>query len=525
MNEHWTIPAQLAHQAERRPDHPFLVAGTESVSFAQAHDRVERLAGGLRRLGVGPGRTVALLLDNGIPIVETWFALARLGAIQVPLNPDHRGQTMEHMVATARADVLVCAAHHLAGFAESSPAALAAFATVVVDGPGELPPLPARTRLLRLDELRDGAPEQGPAPGPKSPYAIMYTSGTTGVSKGVLISHHYGVWAGNQLARIGRLDERDVMYCCLPLFHQGAQADCVLPMLAVGGTVAITDRFSARRWWDEIDRFGATTFIGFAAMLTILFRQPPTPRDADNPVRVGLVGHVLPEMHRPFEERFGLRLLNVYGMTETEHAIYPVDWDATPPGSMGVFDDEHFEVALLDADDEPVPDGVAGEICVRPRRPHIMMDGYYGMPAETLRACRNLWFHTGDLARRDADGYVWFVDRLKESIRRRGENVSSTEVEQILVGHDGIAECAVVAVPSDLGEDEVMAFVVPARPDLAPEDVVDFASPRMASFMVPRFVELVDRLPRTQTNKIAKAELRQRGVGAATWDRERRPGG
>lgn len=518
MNADWTIPAQLALQAERRPDHPFLRRGEVTRTFAETRTRVERLAGGLRDLGVARGRTVATLIPNGVDAVEVWFAIARIGAIQVPLNPEHRGATLESMVVRSGADVLVATAFHVDELARATPGALAAFTTIVLAG-AALPETPVTQRLVPLGDVAASTADAGPLPGPRTPYGIMYTSGTTGVSKGVVVSHHYGVWAGHQLAAIGRLTQDDVMYCCLPLFHQGGQADCILPALALGGTVAIADRFSASRWWPEIEACGATVFVGFAAMLTVLFKRPPEPGDAHGPMRLGIVGHVLPEMQRPFEERFGLRLLNVYGMTETEHAIFPADWDATPPGSMGVADTEHFDVALLDADDEPVPDDVPGEICVRPRRPHIMMDGYWDMPEETLRACRNLWFHTGDLARRDAAGYLWFVDRLKESIRRRGENISSTEVEHVLCEHPGVAEAAVVAVPSELGEDDVMAFVVPRTDDLTAEDLVTFSADHMAYFMIPRYVELVTDLPKTSTNKVAKGELKERGVGPATWDR------
>lgn len=523
MNPDWTIPAQLAMQADRRPDHPFLIHGETRRTYRDLHERVERLAAGLRTLGVQHGRTVATMLDNGTACVEVWFALSRVSAIQVPLNPEHRGPTMESMVRRSEADVLICTPDHFAQLAASTPGAAAAFRTIILEGPGEVPHLAGAARVLRLGDLDVAGADAGPMPAPTTPYGIMYTSGTTGPSKGVVVSHHYGVWAGHQQARIARLDERDVMYCVLPLFHQGGQADCILTMLAVGGSVAIVDRFSASRWWSDIERYGATTFVAFAAMLTILFKREPAASDAATPARIGLVGHVLPEMQRPFEERFGLRLLNVYGMTETEHSIFPKDWDATPVGSMGVADDEHFDVRLLGADDEPVPQGAVGEICVRPKRPHIMMEGYHGMPDETLAAYRNLWFHTGDLAREDADGFLFFVDRAKDSIRRRGENISSTEVEHVIDSHQDVAESAVVAVPSDLGEDEVMAFVVPRVPTLTPEELAAYASERMAQFMIPRYIELVAELPKTRTNKIAKSELKARGVGAATWDRADSP--
>lgn len=521
MNGDWTIPALLEKQAERRPDHPFLLCGDAQLSYAETAARTRRLAAGLRSLGVGAGRPVAILLDNGVPYVETWFALARLGAIEVPLNPEHRGPVLESMVRRSGADVLVCTTEHLEELARSTPAALEAFDTIILEGSAAGPNTLRAKRVHSLDELSREGGEPGPEPSPGSELGIMYTSGTTGPSKGVLVSHNYWSFLGHQQAKICGLGERDVMYCCLPLFHQGAQAACVMPMLTVGGSVALTDRFSASRWWQEIRGYGATTFVAFAAMLTILFKRSRAPDDADNPARVGIVGHVLPELQKPFEERFGVRLLNIYGMTEADCTIYPQDWDSTPPGSMGIPDAENFEVELMDENDEPVPEDAVGEICVRPRHPHIMMEGYHEMPVDTLHAYRTLWFHTGDLARRSSEGFYFFVDRLKDAIRRRGENISSSEVEQVINSHPEVGESAVVGVPSELGEDEVMAFVVARSPSLTPEELVGYAAERMAYFMIPRFVELVGELPKTQTNKIAKSELKRRGVGERTWDRAR----
>lgn len=521
MNEGWTIPALLERWAERRADADFLVHGGEHITYAEMAVRVECLAAGLRSVGIEANTPVALMLDNEPVYVECWFALARLGAVEVPLNPEQRGATLEHMVRLAAARTLICTPGHLEEIARSTPAALVVFEKIVLVGERRDIDMAPAVRVHPLAELREVGGDAGPRPRPDAILGVMYTSGTTGPSKGVLVSQHYHAFVGDGLAAMAGLGADDVMYACLPLFHQGAQADCVMTMLAVGGAVAITDRFSAGRWWEEVDRYGATTFIGFAAMLSILHKCPPSTDDAANPVRVGIVGHVLSKMQRDFEARFGLRLLNVYGMTETENAIFPRDPDSTPVGSMGVADTENFDVALLDVDDEPVPRGSTGEICLRPRRPHIMMEGYHEMPEATLRACRNLWFHTGDLARQDEDGHFFFVDRLKDSIRRRGENVSSSEVEEVLNQHPGVAESAVFAVPSELGEDEIAAHVVPRSADLSEEDLIRFAAERMAYFMIPRYVALVDDLPRTQTNKISKQRLKEIGVAAGTWDRER----
>ena len=289
------------------------------------------------------------------------------------------------------------------------------------------------------------------------------------------------------------------------------------PALVLGTTAAIGERFSTSGFWDEIRRVGATVFDFMGATLTMLHKQPPSPSDGDNPVRLGW-GVPVPEFADEFERRFGLQLVELYGSTDVGVPIYhPVDRPRRP-GSCGVAVDA-YDLALVDGDGVPVPDGEAGELVVRPREPSLIADGYFGMPEATLRSRRNLWFHTGDLLRRDADGYYSFVGRTSDSIRRRGENISAFEVEEVVKLHPGVLDAAAYGVPSEFTEDDVMVAVVP-RPGhgLDPADLAAFCAGRLARHMVPRYVDVVADLPRTPTEKIRKDVLRDRGVTATAWD-------
>ena len=288
----------------------------------------------------------------------------------------------------------------------------------------------------------------------------------------------------------------DVLYCPYPLFHLDASVLTVMPALVLGATAAIGARFSASGFWPEVRAFGATVFDFMGATLTILHKQPERDDDRDNPVRLGW-GVPLPDFAPQFEQRFGLRLVEAYGSTDVGVPIYSRPGEPRRPGACGRPIDA-YDVRLFDGDDVEVPVGAVGEIVVRPNEPSLICDGYLGMPAETVRATRNLWFHTGDLARRDADGFIYFVGRGTDTIRRRGENISAFEVEEVIEQHPDVVEVAAFGVPSELTEEDVMVTVV-ARPGrtVDPVDLVSFCVERMARFMVPRYVDVVSALPKT----------------------------
>ena len=292
----------------------------------------------------------------------------------------------------------------------------------------------------------------------------------------------------------------------------------VAPALLLRGVAAIGERFSVSRYWDEVRAFQATVFDFMGATLTMLWKQPAGPRDREHRARLGW-GVPLPAWAPQFEQRFGCRLVELYGSTEVGAILYtPLDEPARP-GSCGKLRGP-WRVMLADADGFEVPVGTPGELLVRPEEPSVLMDGYWGQPQESLQALRNQWFHTGDLLRRDEDGWYYFVGRAKDIVRRRGENISAAEVEQAIEEHPAVLECAVIGVPSELTEEDVMAWVVP-RPGqpLRADELAAWCGGRMAGFMVPRFVRIVDELPKTPTDKVEKTRLREQGAAGA-WDRE-----
>jgi crotonobetaine/carnitine-CoA ligase len=423
---------------------------------------------------------------------------------------------LEDMIARSRAEVLVTDADGAADLPDLSQTAIR---TVVIAGPpapaGAL--LPAGVRVVAWDEVASSAPADA-ATNPAGIAGLMYTSGTTGRSKAVLLRHNHLCRGAGWVAWSVGLDERDVIHMWLPLFHIAGQLDATLAAVAGGSAIALYPTFSRSRFWRQVEESGATVFIGFSNVLEILFASDAPEGGAT--LRAGIAGGIPPKLHRPFEERFGVRLHDVYGMTEAEPMILPRPGEIVPPGSCGRPSPD-FEVALLDPDGKPVARGRVGEIVCRPRVPDVMTPGYESDEAATLEATRDLWFHTGDLGREDRDGFLFFVDRDAHAIRRRGENVSSWELERIVAKHPAVAECCAVGVASPLGEDDVKVVVARADgQDVDPAELREWCTHRMAAFMVPRYVEVVDVLPKTPTAKIRKRDLRDAGVGRRTWDRE-----
>jgi crotonobetaine/carnitine-CoA ligase len=329
---------------------------------------------------------------------------------------------------------------------------------------------------------------------------------------------------GQNAAAALRLSRDDVFYCCMPLFHANALFMQAYPSLIVGCKMILTRSFSASRWLDHIRAFGATVTNTLGVMTEFVYRQPPRPEDREHRLRVVLAVPIAPELGEPFQQRFGTKLLEGYGMTEVNIPTYMPYDEEIRENSCGKVLDEWFEMKIVDPDtDEELPPNTVGEMVVRPKEPWCFMVGYNDMPDKTVEAWRNFWFHTGDAGTYDEDGYFYFVDRIKDCIRCRGENISSYEVEMVLNGHEAVTESAAVAVKSEIagGEDEIKACIV-LRPgaQLEPEVLLDYCQERMPRFAVPRYVEFISELPKTPTEKIQKHKLRGPGLTPDTWDRE-----
>jgi crotonobetaine/carnitine-CoA ligase len=500
------ITDPLRERAERDGDAVFCCSGGEEVTYAGLWGEAARVAGGLAAAGVEPGTHVALMLDNHVGFLASWFAVALAGGVVVPVNTAFHGESLRYVLGHSDSTVLIIEERYLAQL-EAVRAELPGLRAVVAHGG------PAADGILAWNSLQGRAPAPGRST--SDPVAVMYTSGTTGRSKGAVLPHRYYLMMAAAFNRNMRLGPDDVYYNCLPLFHAMAQLSGTMAPLCAGAKMVLVPRFSVSQFWEDCRRYQVTGFGAIAAMTSLLYRQPPSPRDREHCVRFGFAVAVPAAIERPFEERFGVRLINGFGMTEASQMTY-VPYDQRRPGSCGR-PVSHYELGIHDSLDRPVPLGEVGEIVVRPRTHAVTMTGYYRMPEATLEATRNLWLHTGDLGRLDADGFLYFADRAKDAIRRRGENISSTEVEAAILKHPGVSDAAAYPVPSDLGEDEVMVAVV-LDGNLAPTvtDLVEHCTGELPAFAVPTYVRILPELPKTPTMKTEKYRLRAEGITPET---------
>ncbi|HEU4392401.1 MAG TPA: AMP-binding protein [Solirubrobacterales bacterium] len=496
--ERATVPALLAARVERIPDAPFLRWEGRSWSYREAWRETRRFAAWVEgRRGESPVTRVASFLPNRPEALWAWLGTLAAGATYVPLNRAHRGEVLTDMLRRSRAQVLATDAEGLA----------------------DLPDLagsPVEAVLSDWSEVGACEPVEAAAPRPGDLAEVMYTSGTTGRSKAVELSHNQLCRGAGWVAWSLELRDDDVFHVWLPLFHLAGQVDAVLPTVIGGGAVALYPTFSRSRFWDQVAESGSTLMIGFPNVYQLLHSLPPREDDARNPLRAGVTGAMPVSFVADFEARFGLRVLDVYGMTEAEPMVLPEPGSRTPAGSCGRPNPD-LEVAVLTDGGHPAAIGEIGEIACRARVPDVLTSGYEGDPEATAAATEGGWFHSGDLGRVDADGFLYFVDRIKHSIRRRGENISSWELEAVVCGHPAVAEACAIGVPSPLGEEDVKAVVVPvAGAALDPVELRSWCQGRMAAFMVPRYIEVAAALPRGEAGKVMKEELRE--LGAATWD-------
>ncbi|MBS1676269.1 MAG: AMP-binding protein [Actinobacteria bacterium] len=515
LGEPTTIPAILRARAELSPAARFLTLGEETRTYGEALAAAERTADALAAVGIGRDSKVAALLPNSTEMLDVWFGTALLGAVFVPVNVGLRGDGLGYVVEHSEAELIV--------LDDSLVETLDAAVPVgrgprhrYVRGDGPLP-----QGYGSLAELLGGAhpPAPRPAIAPGDLATILYTSGTTGPPKGVMNCHNAITRPAQEWTRnLVRVRADDVLYTCLPLFHANAQTSTTLGSLVSGRPAVISPRFSASRFFDELRLHGATVFNCIGAMVTILFKQPAREDDLDNPARLAVTSATPPELWSRFEDRFGIDLVEMYGLTETSTFCTFSPPDDVRVGKIGK-PTRWAEVRIGREGGESAPDGEPGEILIRSKEPITLFLGYYKNEEATERAMEGGWFHSGDRGVRDPDGNFEFIDRLKDCIRRRGENISSFEVERIVNDHAAVAESAAVGVPSELGEDDILIVVVPRDGDFEPAELIEHCRGRMADFMVPRFVRVVDRLPKTATQRTEKYQLRDQGTVDA-WDRE-----
>jgi crotonobetaine/carnitine-CoA ligase len=511
-----TLADLVDEHAAVRPDHPALRIEDEELTYRELADRASSIAGGLAAHGVAAGHNVALVLPNCVELVVTWLALGRIGAAAAPVNTSLGVDGLANALAMSAAEVAVVDERFLPAVGEALARA-GNVRTVFVRGStrADLGPVAVRGWA---ELAADPAPRSAVRPG--DPSILLFTSGSTGRSKACVLPHRYVTRQAEIFVEQLRLTDADVLFCPFPLFHADAAIFTVAPAFVLGATAALVERFSVRRFWDQVRRYEATVFDFMGATLTMLFAQEPGPRDADHPARLGW-GVPLPEWAERFEQRFGVELVEVYGLSDAGIVLYNRPGEPRRPGSCGRPVDA-FDVRILDENGFDLPPGQVGEICIRPREPHVVMSEYLGNAEATVQAWRDLWFHTGDLARRDDDGHFYFVGRHKDVIRRRGENISAIEIEAVINAHPAVLEVAAFGVPSELTEDEVMvAVALRDGHELAPADLVAHCEQQLPRHMVPRYLDFVGSLPKTPTEKVEKHVLAARGVTGSTFDAER----
>ena len=551
----WSMTiGELVDQAVNlNPYKVYLHYGNYQVTYQEFLQYSLRTARVFRQLGVDHGDRVCLFLPNGREFLFIWMGLSRLGAICVPINTAYKREEMAYIINHAGAKMLVGHDSVMDVADQAVPDCPSLQETLVVGAeakiyPGwkELWPLVREASPLSPDEVAKASP--------KDTSMLVYSSGTTGRPKGIMITHEMFVAAGQGFASWTDASSEDRFFTCLPFFHANAQYYSTMGSLAAGASLIVEDRFSASRFWSQVRESGATVVNFIGMMLPVLLKQPPRHDDRDNSVRV-FYGSPAPdtELLEEFEDRFGAKVLIGFGLTETCYGTIERLGQPHRRGSSGQprwHPDARFqnEVRIVDDGGNPVSSGLVGEITLRSP---AVMPGYWRDEERTLEALRDGWLHTGDLGWQDGDGYLYFVDRRKDVIRRRGENISSQEVEDIIKRHPDVLDCAVIAVPSELGEEDVKAYVVPRiRPlpltpsrqgreeqspspsmgegqgdvaPLKPEDVVHWCGEMLAHFKVPRYVEFREDLPRTPSFRVRKDVLRQerKDLTSGCFDREK----
>jgi carnitine-CoA ligase len=507
-----TLPTMLMRQAERHGDRLLASAGETHWTYAETAAAAARVAGTLRAAGIGAGDRVAIIASNRIELLGLLLGCGWLGAVAVPINVASRGPQLQHVLSNSGARLLVMETECAANLAMLDPGALPLDAVWTFGPPGDF-------RFGSMVPTTMPPPAEPIAPAtlmPSDMAMILYTSGTTGPSKGVCCPHAQYFWWGVNTAALLEVHSDDVLCTSLPLFHTNA-INTFYQALLTGAAVRYEKRFSASAFFHALTQSRATVTYLLGAMVPILLSRPESADERAHATRVALAPGVPAQFHEPFTRRTGIRLIDGWGSTETNFAL-GTTVERQQPGLMGPVH-AGFQARVVDDQDNDVADGVAGELIVRADEPFCFATGYFGAPEKTVEAWRNLWFHTGDRVVRQADGYFRFVDRLKDAIRRRGENISSFEVEQVLLSHPAVANAAVFPVRSALAEDEVMAaLVLHTGQVLAPADLIAYCVPRLPYFAVPRYLEFVPELPVTENGKVQKYKLRERGVTADTWD-------
>lgn len=526
----WVLPEILKKQAKELGKKPFLQFGYKKpLSFFQTNRLSNKIANGLTSLGIKKGEKVAVLMPNSDDYVITWFGILKMGAVMVPINTAYKMDFLQYIIDSSDATTLFIAEEYLE----------------------RMPPIAKRIPKLKnvIVWTRDGTekfkkhgfrfknmtsytefitPQKNSEPKVEITFMdyarLMYTSGTTGRSKGVMRPSAADYSSARNYAEIMDVGPDDVCFTCLPLFHSNAMVMTVYPALIKGAKTVVEEKYSASKFWNWIVDHKVTKFNIVGTISYFLWNTPPVPEEKMHNVKLVLGSPAPHDMIEEFMERFNIRFMEGYGLTEIGQCTWMRPGEPFRVGSCGK-EAPNYEIKVADPEtDEEVPRGEIGEIIVRPRIPNVMLHYYHKMPEKTVQDFRNFWFHTGDAGRMDKDGYIYFVDRVKDYIRIRGENISSFEVENTVNSHPDIKESAAVAIKSDTGkyaEDELMILIILDKgKELEPEDLMKFLEPKMPYFMIPKYIRYMESFPKTGTQRTQKNKLREQGITKDTWSRE-----
>ncbi len=529
----WILAKILRDRAEAHPDRDYLkFADNDWVSYGEVNSRSNRVANALLARGVQKGESVSVMLPNCEEFLPVWYGILKAGAVMSSINTAYKGDFLSWTINLVEAKKLIISdvfLERLDFVIKELP--LLEHVIVLQTGAQEGPdPSLKWEPLSAIMDSPDNEPD-GVEYSWIDDARIMFTSGTTGRSKGVIKQNAADYFSARGLLEVvsktsGRSIEDladDTFFSCLPLFHSNAQVLSGYPALVAGGRIAYTERFSSTRFWQQVIDAEATIFNSLGAVSHFIFSIPPSDLDTQHKVHTVFAAPTPKDIYYEFQNRFGVKFIEGYGLTETGMATYMDPTRDPVPGSIGVAN-PGYEVSIVEpGTDRPLPVDVPGEIVVDMKIPNIVMRGYYGMPEKTAEDFRNLKLHTGDLGRMDENGFIYFMDRVKDYIRRRGENISSMEVERQVGAHPNVKEVAAIGVPAEGGagaEDEIMIVCIAegAKPDMV--EFTQFMADRMPYFMVPRYIRFVDALPKTPTERVQKVKLRDEGITADTWDRE-----
>ncbi len=499
----------LLHDSARKfADKPFLtIAETGlTLSYGEFETLTNRFAHGLSKHVCDNLSYVAILAENGVEYLAASYALKKVNAVEVSINCAMRGAPLARMINQTEAQVLITDGAHLEAFQQIRDDIQHLRALIMIDGMDEARELFPELQIFHFDDVLSDRDEHIVSTAKDTDTAtILFTSGTTGVSKGCLLSHRYAVRTAENMIDPFRLTQDDCSYSPYPLSHIGPAYYDILPMMIVGGRVVLRERFSLSNFWPELKKYGVTWFMMLGSVQQLLWANSPCSEETEHKV-TRCWGTPTPVPKKDFDARFKLHLIpgGGYGSTDAGWVVVP-QWDH--PGGIVL---PHFDIAIVDECGDLLPPNTPGELMVRPLEPGVMSDGYFGMPERTLESRRNLWFHTGDVGRLDEDGHFYFMHRISERIRVKGEMVSAYEVEEGALTHPSIADCAVIGVPGEMGEEDIKLFVV-KKPEtrLSVEDLQRHCAEYMAKYMVPKHITFLDNMPLTSTGKPEKGKLAQ----------------